>query len=129
MEVSMRQLAVLLPLLLAGCATTNRPPAQPSCADTHFAENPRIAAWSVDKFAGRYRNGADELHVTRQGEHRFVVQRPGYGTRELATENVESWKFHDGCGLIYEFVLPPDGPGAWLKITDTSGAVSNWTRS
>ena len=118
-------------LLLAGCASSLLPEhrAEAGCAATRFPENQRIGPATVDKFAGTYRNGKEVLYVTREGEHRFVVQRPGFGTRELATDNIEGWRFRDGCGLIYDFMLPPDGPGGWLKITGPVGAVSNWNRS
>jgi hypothetical protein len=130
MEVGMRNPCLVLPLLLAGCATAPLESAQPACAATRFPEDRSIGSWSVDKFAGRYRSGDDLLYVTREGEHRFIVQRKGYGKRELATatDNVDSWKFRDGCGLAYQFVLPPDGPGAWLKIIEPTGRVSDWNR-
>jgi hypothetical protein len=55
--------------------------------------------------------------------------RPGFGTREIATDNLDSWQWHDACGARYAFTLPPDGPGAWLRITDANGAASDWHRT
>ena len=57
-----------------------------------------------------------------------MVRRAGYGTRDLATENVESWKFQDGCGATYLFMLPPDGPGGMLTIHEPDGRASEWSR-
>lgn len=110
---------------LSGCATSR--PATVGCTNARLAENPRFAAWNIDKFAGTYRNGSATLTVARIGEHRFVVTRAGE-QRDLATDTVESWLFHDGCGSTYQFVLPPDGPGGWLTITDPGGAKSEWRR-
>jgi hypothetical protein len=124
----LRHFCLSLSLFAGGCSVTP-PPAPPlACAATRFPEDPRIDAWSVDKFAGRYRSGAQLLDVARQDEHGLVVRRAGYGTRDLATDNVESWKFHDGCGVTYTFVLPPDGPGGMLTIHEPDGRVSEWTR-
>jgi hypothetical protein len=90
-------------------------------------EDSRFAAWNVDKFGGVYRSQDATLTVARVGEHRLVVMRGGE-TRDLAAENVESWLFQDGCGSQYRFLLPPDGPGALLTITDPGGAKSEWHR-
>lgn len=126
--VSLRSLA--LTLLVVGCAS--QPPArmatqQLQCAITLFPTNIHVDAWSVDKFAGRYLNGSHSLAV-RRDEHRLLVEGWTLGTRELTADNVESWTWHDGCGATYSFVLPPDGPGAWLKITLPDGSTSDWHR-
>jgi len=137
----MRSLIPLLPcLVIAGCIYPHPPPPPPppelagtaavpaNCADTIFPTNVRIAAWSVDKFTGHYRRGDQALTVTRQN-HRLLVMRPGFGTREITSDNIESWHWHDACGVRYAFNLPPDGPGALLRITDANGAVSDWGRT
>ena len=127
----------LLCLAAAGCAYPHPPPPPPPpelgtaaarCEDAVFPENPSVGAWSVDKFAGHYRRGAQALTVTRDN-HRLLVMRPGFGTRQITADNVQSWQWHDACGSQYSFTLPPDGPGAWLRITDQGGAVSDWQRS
>lgn len=133
----MRKLVpILLPLAAAGCIYPHPPPPPPppelgaaaaNCADTVFPANPRIGAWSVDKFTGHYRRGEQVLTVTRDN-HRLLVMRPGFGTREITAGTIESWQWHDACGVRYAFTLPPDGPGAWLRITDADGAVSDWHR-
>ena len=121
---------------VAGCLYPHPPPPPPPpelgrpaahCADTIFPSNPRIGAWSVDKFAGHYRRGQQTLTVTRDN-HRLLVMRPGFGTREITPDTVESRQWHDGCGVRYAFTLPPDGPGAGLRITDVGGRVSDWRR-
>ena len=126
-----------LALATAGCLYPHPPPPPPptealrpaaNCADAVFPTNPRVTAWSVDKFAGHYRRGELALTVTRDN-HRLLVMRPGFGTREISADTVESWQWHDACGIQYRFTLPPDGPGAWLRITDAGGAVSDWQRS
>ena len=133
----MRKLLVLpLSLLAAGCWPPHPPPPPPppelgrapaNCADAIFPLNSRIAAWSVDKFAGRYARGAETLVVSRN-EHRLLVSRPGFGTRQINAPDVESRQWHDACGVRYDFTLPAGGPGARLRITDLGGAVSGWHR-
>ena len=135
--VRMRQPASLaLCLLAAGCFYPHPPPPPPppelgaapaSCADTIFPLNPQIGAWSVDKFTGHYRRGGQTLTVTRHNQ-RLLVMRPGFGTREITAGNVESWLWHDACGVRYRFTLPPDGPGGWLHITEIDGTASDWRR-
>lgn len=92
-----------------------------------FPTDPSVAAWSVDKFGGVYRRGRESVTVSRQ-DHRFLIHRVRYGVREARAEGPQSWVFRDGCGLRYQFVLPPGGPGAWLTITDLDGTVTRWTR-
>jgi|tagenome__1003787_1003787.scaffolds.fasta_scaffold20566986_2 hypothetical protein len=116
-------------LLITGCAATAQDPraAQLQCARMVVPANERIAAWSVDKFAGRYVRGTDTITVWRD-EHRLLVGGWTLGTRQLTADSVESWTWRDGCGVRYEFTLPPDGPGAWLKIVMPNGMVSDWHR-
>jgi hypothetical protein len=118
-------------LLTGACALTPgtelAEPGQPQCASATFPLNERIAVWSVDKFAGRYSSGGNVLTV-RRDQHRLLVEGWTLGKRELAAQNVESWTWHDGCGVLYEFTLPPDGPGAWLKVTQLNGATTDWRR-
>ena len=121
---------IALTLLLGACATVPQrsvSPLAPQCAMTVFAPNDRIGAWPVDKFAGRYTSGANSL-VVRRNEHRLYVEGWILGTRELTADNVESWVWRDGCGVRYEFALPPDGPGAWLKTVMPDGSATEWHR-
>ena len=134
----MRLFLITPPVLLAAaCAAPVAPvvpvAAQvqaPACASATFPINERIGAWSVDKFAGRYtiKDGAETLTV-RRDEHRLLVDRGPLGTRELTADSVESWTWRDGCGVTYAFTLPPDGPGAWLVVTEADGARSDWHRT
>ena len=101
--------------------------AQPLCASTTYPPNVHVDAWSVDKFGGIYVQGADRLTVRRDG-HRLLVEGWTLGLRELTAPSVESWTWHDGCGVRYEFVLPPDGPGAWLKVLAPDGGITDWHR-
>jgi hypothetical protein len=116
-------------LLMAGCAATapDPRPAQSQCACTVVPANERIAVWSVDKFAGRYARGADTIIIWRD-DHRLFIGGWTLGTRQLTSDTVESWTWRDGCGVRYEFTLPPDGPGAWLKIVMPNGMESDWRR-
>jgi len=136
----MRPPVPLLCLAAAGCTTIwgpHPPPPPPppelgtaapaNCADTVFPLNPQIGAWSVDKFTGHYRLGQQSLTVTRHNQ-RLLVMRPGFGTREITAASVESWQWHDACGVRYQFTLPPDGPGGLLRITELNGTVSDWRR-
>ena len=102
-------------LLMAGCAATapDPRPAQSQCARTVVPANERIAVWSVDKFAGRYARGADTIIIWRD-DHRLFIGGWTLGTRQLTSDTVESWTWRDGCGVRYEFTLPPDGPGGRL---------------
>ena len=115
---------------MAGCAAADETvstPSQAQCASTVFAPDEHIGAWSVDKFAGRYSDGTNSLTV-RRDDHRLLVEGWTLGTRQLTADSVESWTWRDGCGVRYEFQLPPDGPGAWLKVVMPDGAISNWHR-
>ena len=127
-------LSPILCLSAAACLYPHPPPPPPPpelgrpaahCADTIFPANPRIDSWSIGKFAGHYQRGQQTLTVTRDN-HRLLVMRPGFGTREITAGTVESWQWHDGCGVQYRFAQPPDGSGAWLRITDVGGGVSDW---
>jgi hypothetical protein len=122
-----RVVIVSAALLMGACAAMPRAGPQPQCAQTSFPTNNRIGAWSVDKFAGRYLGGSDAITVSRD-EHRLLVRGWTLGTRELTADSVESWTWRDGCGVRYDFMLPPDGPGAWLKVTMTDGSVTDWKR-
>jgi hypothetical protein len=120
----------ILSLFLCGCGIrpeSNLAANSPQCASTLFPRNDQIAAWSVDKFAGRYTRGPDALTV-RRDQHRLVVEGWTLGTRQLSAQSAESWTWNDGCGARYEFTLPPDGPGAWLKIVMPDGSTTDWHR-
>ena len=132
----MRGLFVLCaPLSLAACMGPAPPPPPPpselygtaDCASTVFPTDPSVNAATVDKFGGVYRLGRESVTVSRQ-DHRFLAHRVLYGVRELRADAPQSWSFLDGCGLRYEFELPPDAPGAWLTITNRDGSVSRWRR-
>jgi hypothetical protein len=97
------------------------------CASTAYPPNDRIGPSSVDKFAGIYVHGTDRITVRRDA-HRLLVEGWTLGVRELTAPSVESWSWHDGCGVRYEFVLPPDGPGAWLKVITPDGRTTDWRR-
>jgi hypothetical protein len=118
-------------LWLGACAAHVQDAAQapqPRCALTVFPTNERVAAWSVDKFAGRFASGANTL-VVRREEHRLLVEGWTLGRRELTAQSVESWSWRDGCGVRYDFTLPPDGPGAMLKIVMPDGTTTDWHRA
>jgi hypothetical protein len=128
MAVAYNASILWLALLLGSCANTRQAPAaQSRCALTTYPVNEHIDAWSVDKFAGHYSHGSDTLTVRRDG-HRLLVQGWTLGTRELTADSVESWSWRDGCGVRYDFTLPPDGPGAWLKVALPDGTVTDWHR-
>jgi hypothetical protein len=127
---------LILCLAAAGCFYPHPPPPPPppelgaapaNCADAIFPLNPRIGAWSVDKFTGHYWRDRQALTVTRHNQ-RLLVMRPGFGTREITADNVESRHWHDACGVRYQFTLPPDGSGGWLRITEHGGTTSDWRR-
>jgi hypothetical protein len=141
----MRAASSALFLILAACATqpavvespapTSQPivrdqPASdyPPACSVEFPPNPNIAAWSTDKFAGSYASGTLRLTVRRAGNH-MLVERAGAAATQINSDSAESWAFADGCGTRYLFMLPPDGPGAWLTITTAAGVKSDWHRS
>lgn len=120
-----------LSLLVVACTTAPpvqmHEPLQGQCALTTFPANERIGAWSVDKFAGRYTHEADSLVVTRD-DRRLFVEGWKLGKRQLTADSVESWTWRDGCGVRFEFTLPPDGPGGWLKVVMPDGTATDWHR-
>ena len=120
-----------LTLLISACVVRHparlAEAAQPQCAMRPFRVTVRIGAWSVDKFAGVYTHGTDKLTVRRE-DHRLLVEGWTLGTRELTADSVESWAWQDGCGVRYEFILPPDGPGAWLKVSIPDRMTTDWHR-
>lgn len=130
-----RFLTLLAALPMAAClGPAPPPPPMPAelygaadCASTVFPTDPTVNAATVDKFAGVYRRGRESVTVSRQ-DHRFLLHRVRYGVRELRAEAPQSWYFRDGCGVRYAFVLPPDGPGGMLTITDLDGTSSRWNR-
>jgi hypothetical protein len=128
---SIRRSIVTAQLFLAACAgglaVPRHPAAQLQCAAASFPINEQIGPWSVDKFAGVYLRGADRLTVRRDG-HRLLAEGWVLGTRELTAASIESWTWRDGCGVRYEFTLPPDGPGAWLKVFMPDGTSTDWHR-
>ena len=69
-----------------------------------------------------------EVLTVRRDNHRLLVEGWHLGRRELTATSVESRTWHDGSGVTYAFVLPPDGPGAWLKITLPDRAITDWRR-
>ena len=99
----------------------------PPCA-AEFPPNPNIAAWSADKFTGTFRSGALALTVRRSGNH-LLVEQPGRAATQINSDSAESWQFVDRCGATYGFMLPPDGPGAWLTVTTAAGQRSDWHRT
>ena len=131
-------LAIPALLAAAGCYMYPHPPPPPpppelgrppaACEATIFPLNTRITAATVDKFTGRYARGADTLIVARQ-QHRLLVTRPGFGTREITAPDAGGGQWYDACGVQYRFTLPPDGPGAVLRITDLGGVVGDWNRT
>lgn len=102
-----------------------RPPA--ACEATVFPPDPRIAAAMADTLAGRYLRGAESLAVTRR-EHRLLVSRPGFATRQIKTADFQSGQWHDACGARYAFTPPAGGSPARLRITDANGSVTDWHR-
>jgi hypothetical protein len=97
------------------------------CAAASYPVDPRVAAAMLDKFIGVYRLGRQSVTVSRSGS-RFTIHRVLFGIRDLKPDAPESWTFHDGCGVRYDFQLPPDGPGGMVTITDRDGTVSRWHR-
>ncbi|MEO7365379.1 MAG: hypothetical protein ABIW03_03580 [Sphingomicrobium sp.] len=127
----MRIQIVSLLLILSGCAPVpmSAPTAHaPACASMVFPTNPQIGAGSVDKFAGAYASGTRSLTVRREGS-RLLVQDGTQAPREITTSDLNSWEFHDGCGISYRFVLPPDGPGAMLTILAPGASATQWHRT
>lgn len=125
-----------MPLLLVGaCDIPPPPPAAPPRSATYppacavrFAPSPNIAAWSADKFTGIYRSASNALTIRRDGGN-MIVEQPNKLPTQITRGDSESWTFRDGCGTRYDFMLPPDGPGARLTVTVPAGISNVWNRT
>ena len=123
---------VLAPLL---CVTACVVPAAPQverardCAAATFADNPLLTAAFTARFDGRYWNSNEHVVVWREGQ-RLYVRRSGHTRVQLrpASQMQGAGAFRDGCGTTYDFILPPDGPGGYVIITQPNGARSEWHR-
>lgn len=101
----------------------------PACAAATFPDDQLIGPAFTDKFTGRYWSGSRHLDVWRQNQRMFIGT-PGGPMRQLrrASEIPGEGLFRDGCGITYHFILPPDGPGGMLRVTERTGDTSEWRR-
>jgi hypothetical protein len=67
--------------------------------------------------------------VWREGQ-RLYIGKSGHQRVQLkpAAQMQGAGAFRDGCGTLYDFTLPPDGPGGYVIITELNGARSRWHR-
>ena len=118
---------------LGACTATTAPPplplaGQPDCAAATFSDDRFVAPAFTDKLNGRYHSGARHLDVWREGQ-RLYIGTPGSERRQLQRTSIPgSGDFRDSCGRSYRFILPPDGPGGFLLITDPGSAATEWHR-
>ena len=116
---------------LAACATTAEAPERPAaCAAATFPGDRFVAPAFTDKFNGRYVASDGRIRDVWRRDERLFIGPPGGPWRQLqrTSEIPGEGQFRDGCGAAYRFVLPPDGPGGWLTVTEPDGARSDWHR-
>jgi hypothetical protein len=126
----MRHLVLVAFLGLPACVTpAESDAARAACERAAFPDDPAIAPAFTDRFNGRYWNNNEQVTVWREGQRLFIgapgrdrvqLQRTGAGGGE--------GNFRDGCGTAYQFILPPDGPGGYVVVTEPNGARSEWHR-
>ncbi len=135
-----RLLASTLFPLLAACSVVSssrdaifgrgsRAEPQPACAEAAFPDDRFVGPAFTDKFTGRYWKGSEHLDVWRQDQRMFIGSPAGPRRQlERASDIPGEGLFRDGCGIGYHFILPPDGPGGMLRMTEPNGARSQWRR-
>jgi len=126
----MRHLSLMICATLAGCMTAPAPPASRSdCSAATFPDDPAIRAAFTDRFNGRYWNNEEQVTVWREGQRLYIGAPQGARVQLRRAEQMQgAGAFRDGCGATYDFILPPDGPGGYVIITEPNGARSEWHR-
>ena len=126
----MRCLGLAACFSLAACLTAPAPPqARAECAAATFPEDPAIQAAFTDRFNGRYWNNDEQVTVWREGQRLYIGAPQGARVQLRRADPMQSaGAFRDGCGASYDFILPPDGPGGYVIITEPNGARSEWHR-
>lgn len=127
----MRPLVVTLSLCATACVTPagSQTARDADCAAATFTDDPLIGPAFTDRFNGRYWNNSEQVIVGREGQ-RLYIGRTGQTRVQLkpASRLQGAGAFRDACRTTYEFILPPDGPGGYLIITEQNGAQSEWHR-
>ena len=126
----MRRLILALFLPLPACVTATQPrAARAACERTAFPDDPRISAAFTDRFNGRYWNNEEHVTVWREGQRLFIGAPPRERVQlQRTAAGGGEGNFRDGCGTAYQFILPPDGPGGYVVVTEPNGARSEWHR-
>ena len=126
----MRRLCLLAFASLSACVTPAEPPApRAACAAATFPDDPAIQVAFTDRFNGRYWNNQEQVTVWREGQRLYIGAPQGRRVQLRRAEQMQgAGAFHDGCGTTYDFILPPDGPGGYVVITEPNGARSEWHR-
>jgi len=129
----MRATPTVAALLLAGCAGPAQAPHETAvpwdCKETVFPDDRFVSEAFTDKYEGLYWSAAARLRVWREGQ-RLYVEPPDGPRRQLRRlgDVPGEGRFQDGCGVTYDFLLPPDGPGGYVVVTQSNGARSEWPR-
>ena len=127
----MRHLSLAAAVCLAACVTPPEPPLprHAACEDATFPDDPAIQPAFTDKFNGRYWNNNRHVTVWREGQQLFIGAPDGPRVQLQRTSPIRgAGAFRDGCGVIYDFILPPDGPGGYVIVTAPNGQRSEWHR-
>ena len=126
----MRHLSPAALLFLTACITAHGPPAvRADCAMVTFPDDPAIQAAFTDRFNGRYWNNHEQMTVWREGQRLYIGAPPGPRVQlRRAAQMQGAGAFRDGCGTTYDFILPPDGPGGYVIVSEPNGARSEWHR-
>ena len=126
----MRCLVLAACFSLASCVAVPPPPsARASCAAATFPDDPAIRAAFTDRFNGRYWSNDEQVTVWREGQRLYIGAPTGVRVQLRPAEQIQgAGAFRDGCGATYDFILPPDGPGGYVVISEPNGARSEWHR-
>jgi hypothetical protein len=115
---------------LGACAPAAEPQgARAACERSAFPDDPAISAAFTDRFNGRYWNNEEQVTVWREGQRLFIGAPPRERVQlQRSAAGGGEGNFRDGCGTTYQFILPPDGPGGYVVVTEPNGARSEWHR-
>ena len=127
----MRPLLVISLFCVNACVAPGARQAAPAsyCAAAAFPDDPQIGPAFTDRYNGSYWNNSEQVTVWREGQRLYIGASPHTRVQlKRAPQLQEANAFSDGCGSSYAFILPPDGAGGYVIITEENGARNQWHR-